>query len=120
MLCHLTWGGVIGARVRDDAGDRGFDGDDVLVSAMAWVAGESAQRTGALMKADQAFYAAEAGARRVQWYCTNGQMASITSPLTGNVNGYSYSASWSTVSGSTIQITSVGSTGNMSYSMNMR
>jgi hypothetical protein len=88
-----------------------------LVATMSWVAAEQTARTAALSKMDQAFYAAEAGMQRVQWYCKNGQMGSITAPLTGSLNGYTYSVSWSTVSGSTIQITSVGSTGSVSYTM---
>lgn len=52
-----------------------------LVSAMAWVAGESAQRTAGLSKMDQAFFAAEAGAQRVQWYSTNGKMGTNTWPV---------------------------------------
>ena len=88
-----------------------------MIAAMTWVAGEQAQRTGSLDKLDQSFYAAEAGAQRVSWYCRNYQMSSITSPLTGTVNGFNYSVSWSTVTGNTIQITSVGSTGTVSYTL---
>ena len=86
-----------------------------LVSAMCWVAGEQTQRSASLSKTDQAFFAAEAGMQRVQWYCTNNQMGSITSPLSGAINGYNYSVSWSTVSGSTIRITSQSTNGNVSY-----
>src|SRR5690349_11862256 len=57
-----------------------------LISTMAWVAGESAQRSGSLSKMDQAFYASEAGLERVKWYARSGQMSSITSPLAGTVN----------------------------------
>jgi Tfp pilus assembly protein PilX len=88
-----------------------------LVVAMAWVAGEQTQRTGNLSKLDQAFFAAEAGAHRVMWYCKNDQMSSITSPLTGSINGYNYSVSWSTVSGKVIAVTSVATTGNVSYTL---
>ena len=84
-----------------------------LVSTMAWVAGEQSQRTGSLSKMDQAFYAAETGVHRVEWYCKNRKMSSITSPLVGMVNGFNYSVSWSTVSGTTIQVSSVGSTGTV-------
>lgn len=91
-----------------------------LVSAMCWVAGESAQRTGSLSKIDQAFYAAEAGAQRVQWYCKNNKMNSISAPVTGSINGYAYSVTWSTVSGSTILITSVGTVSSTSYTLSLQ
>ena len=85
-----------------------------LISAMAWVAGESTQRTGKLAKLDQAFLAAETGVQRVQWYCSNNQMGSISSPLIGTVNGYDYSVSWTSNSG-TYLLTSVGSLGEVGY-----
>jgi hypothetical protein len=86
-----------------------------LIIAMSSIAGTQAQMTGSLSKMDQAFYAAEAGAHHVAWYCKNDKMASITSPLTGTVNGYAYSAAWTIISGTTIAITSTASLGNVSY-----
>jgi hypothetical protein len=88
-----------------------------LVFAMSWVAGTQAQATANLSKMDAAFYAAESGAQRVAWYCKNGKMSSIASPLTGTVNGFAYSSSWTTVSGTIIKITSIGSLGSVSYTM---
>jgi hypothetical protein len=87
-----------------------------LVAAMCWVAAEQTQRTASLSKVDQAFFAAEAGMQRVQWYCKNSQLSAITSPLTGTINGYNYSVSW-TVSGSTARVASVGNSGSVSYSL---
>ncbi|HUO10781.1 MAG TPA: hypothetical protein VM008_20940 [Phycisphaerae bacterium] len=71
--------------------------------------------TSNVKKIDQAFYTAESGAQRVAWYCKHGKMGSITSPLTGSVGSYAYSTSWTTVSGSTIRITSIGSLGSVAY-----
>ena len=88
-----------------------------LLAGMAWLAGDSSQRTGSISKMDQAFYAAEAGAQRVEWYCRNNKLSTITSPLTGTINGYSYSVSWSTVSGTTIRVTSVGTANGVSYTL---
>jgi len=89
-----------------------------LVSALAWVAGQQAQSAGSLSKLDQAFFAAEAGAQRVAWYCKNGGLGVLSSPLTGTINGYNYSTSWTW--GSVITVTSVGSTGNVAYTLTMR
>ena len=86
-----------------------------LVMTMAWAGGVQAQMTANLMKVDQAYYTAEAGLQRVAWYCKNGKMGTITSPLTGTLGSYAYSASWVTVSGSTIRITSRGSLGSVEY-----
>jgi hypothetical protein len=88
-----------------------------MVAALSWTASVQSQVTGSMSQIDQAFFAAESGAQRVAWYCKNNKMSSITSPLTGLVNGYAYSASWTTVSGSTIKITSTGSLGSVSYAM---
>ncbi len=46
---------------------------------------------------------------RASGYCKNNQLGSVTSPLAGTVNGFSYSAGWAVVSGSTIKVTSTGS-----------
>jgi hypothetical protein len=87
-----------------------------LIATMCWVAAEQTQRTASLRKVDQAFFAAEAGMERVRWYCRNSQLNTVTSPLTGTINGYGYSVSWTT-SGSTVQVASVGSSGSVSYSV---
>src|SRR4051794_36270504 len=78
-----------------------------LIATMAWVAGEAAQRTAGMNKMDQAFYAAEAAAQRVQWYCKQDRMDLITSPLTGSLNGYSYTVSWTAGSHATINVIAV-------------
>jgi hypothetical protein len=91
-----------------------------LIAAMCWVAAEQTQRTAGLRKMDQAFFAAEAGAQRVQWYCKNNQMASISPPLTGSLNGYNYSVSWSTVSGNTILVSSIGNSGTVSSTLSFQ
>ena len=57
-----------------------------LVLTLAWVAGQQAQSAAAMRKMDQAFFAAEAGAQQVGWYCKNGKMNLIASPLTGVCN----------------------------------
>jgi hypothetical protein len=88
-----------------------------LICVMCWMATEQTQRTASLSKVDQAFFAAEGGLERVKWYCKNGQLGEIKSPLVGTINGLSYSVSWSTVSGSTIKVSSTGSAGNASYSL---
>jgi hypothetical protein len=85
-----------------------------LVMTLAWSAGVQAQMSSAFGRSDQAFFAAESGAQQVAWYCKNGKMASITSPLTGMIGGYAYSATWQTVHGNTIRIQSVGSLGTVS------
>src|SRR5436190_11052768 len=77
-----------------------------MVCALAWVSGQNSQTTGALSKMDQAFFAAEAGAQRVAWYCKNGGLNNMNSPLTGTINGYNYSASWTW--GTLVTVTSVG------------
>jgi Tfp pilus assembly protein PilX len=88
-----------------------------LVMTLAWMAGEQTQRTASLKQMDQAFFAAEAGAQRVEWYCKHRQLGSVTSPITGSVGNYTYSASWTPLSGSTIRITSVGSRNAVSYNL---
>jgi hypothetical protein len=87
-----------------------------LVMTMAWSAGMQSNLVGGYSRVDGAFYAAESGAQRVAWFCKNKKMAAINSPLTGTINGYNYSTSWQTVSGSTIRINSVGSVGSVSSS----
>ena len=76
-----------------------------------------AQACGSLSKLDQAIYSAESGAQRVAWYCRNNKMSSINSPVSGTVNGCSYTTSWVTVSGNTIRITSKSSNASVSYTM---
>lgn len=88
-----------------------------IVMVVAWTATTLAQAGSSLSKMDQAFYAAESGAQKVAWYCRNSKMGSISSPLTGTVNGYTYSASWTTVSGSMIRITSTSNIGSMGYTI---
>ena len=88
-----------------------------LISAMAWIAGQQSRQTSNFRQSDQAYFAAEAGLDRVLWYCKNNQMASISSPLNGTLNGYDYTTSWTTVSGNTIKITSIGSLGSISYTL---
>jgi hypothetical protein len=88
-----------------------------LIVSLAWVASAQVQATSRMNKIDQAFFAAEAGVQRVQWYCKYGKLGSISSPLNGSINGFNYSVSWSTVSGTTIRIRSVGSSGNVSYTL---
>ena len=90
-----------------------------LIVTMAWTAGILSQTAANLSKTDPAYFAAESGIQRVAWYCKNGGMSSITSPITGTVNGYAYSTSWTTVSGSTIRITSVGSLGSVSSTLSV-
>src|SRR5437763_16819230 len=85
-----------------------------MVFTLALLAGQLAQSTAAMRKMDQAFFAAEAGAQRVGWYCKQGMMGSIPSPLTGTCNGYDYSVSWS-ASGAQVTLTSVGYSGVVSY-----
>jgi hypothetical protein len=87
-----------------------------LICVMSWMAAEQTQRTASLAKMDQAFFAAEGGLERVKWYCKNGQIGEIKSPLVGT-NGLSYSVWWSTVSGSTIKVNSTGWAGSASYSL---
>jgi hypothetical protein len=91
-----------------------------LIVTLAWVASAQTQYTSGLSKVDQAFFSAEAGAQRVQWYCKHYKLGSITSPLNGSVNGYSYSATWSNVVGSTILIRSTGASGRVSYALSQR
>jgi hypothetical protein len=91
-----------------------------LISVMCWVATEQTARGAALRKSDQAFYAAEAGAQRVQWYCKHLQMDDIAAPLTGDLNGYHYATSWNPLSGSTIQISSIGNADAVSYSLSVQ
>jgi len=86
-----------------------------LVMTMAWSAGVQASMATGVAKMDGAYYAAEAGVQKVAWYCKNNKIASITSPLTGTIGGYAYSASWATVSGTTIRITCRASLGNVAY-----
>jgi hypothetical protein len=90
-----------------------------LVMTMAWSAAAQSSMVSGYSQLDGAFYAAESGAQRVAWFCKNGKLANIQSPLTGTINGYAYSASWQTVSGSTIRITSVGSLGSVSCSCHL-
>jgi hypothetical protein len=91
-----------------------------LIITMAWAASWATQTTARISKIDQAFFAAETGVQRVQWYCKHYQMGSIASPLNGSVNGYNYSVTWSNVVGSTILIRSVGTSGQVSYTISQR
>ncbi len=61
-----------------------------LVMTMAWTTGTSMQMTSGYMKVDKSFYAAQAGLAKVAWYCKNGKMGSITSPLTGTCWNWLY------------------------------
>jgi hypothetical protein len=88
-----------------------------MVMMIAWTAGTQAQSVSALRNLDQAFFAAEAGAQQLAWYCKNNKMASCPSPLTGSINGYAYAVTWTTVSGSTIRATSKASLGSVSYTL---
>src|SRR5262249_24313011 len=90
-----------------------------LIAVIAWMAGVQSGTTSDLSKMDQAFFAAETGAQRGAGYCKQKTLSSVTSPLTGTVNGYSYSTSWSTASGTTITVLSKGSKGNTSYTMSI-
>ncbi len=91
-----------------------------LIITLAWVASWTTQTTARISKMDQAFFAAEAGVQRVQWYCKHYQMGAIASPLNGTINGYTYSVTWSNVVGSTILIRSVGTSGSISYTISQR
>jgi hypothetical protein len=90
-----------------------------LVMTMAVTGGTQAHVTRNITRTDQAFYAAEAGAQRVAWYAKNKKLDLITSPLTGTINGYTYSTSWSSISSKAIRITSTGSLGNASATVYM-
>jgi hypothetical protein len=90
-----------------------------MVAAMAWVAGTQSQVTGSMSKADQAFYAAESGASRVAWYCKQSKMSSITSPISGTLNGNTYTTSWTSGSGSSINVSSNANNGTMTYSLSV-
>jgi hypothetical protein len=91
-----------------------------LICVLAWVTGEQTQRTRGLKKVDQAFFAAEAGAQRVQWYCKTRKLSLLTQPLTGSLNGYNYSVTWNTVVGTTITVRAVGTAGSVSYLLSER
>jgi hypothetical protein len=91
-----------------------------LIVSLAWVASAQTHYTANLSKIDQAFFAAEAGAQRVQWYCKHYRMGSIASPLNGSVGGFGYSVNWSNVAGSTLLVRSVGSSGRTSYTLSER
>jgi hypothetical protein len=92
-----------------------------MVAALAWVAGAQSQTTGDLSKVDQAFYAAESGAQRAIYYCRRralGYVDTPTPPLTGTVNGYTYSAGWPTTGLITsVKITSTATNGTASYTL---
>src|SRR5690348_3809406 len=88
-----------------------------LVTALAFVAGQESQSTGNMSKMDQAFFAAEAGLQRLAYYGKYNQLASVTSPLTGTVNGYSYRTSWTSPTSQQVNVTSVGSLGSVSYTL---
>lgn len=81
-----------------------------LVMTLSWGAGLQSQMTGSLMKTDTVYYAAEAGAQRAAWYIKNG--TTVTQPLTGTLNGASYSVTWTTTTGTSQRVTSVGTSGN--------
>jgi hypothetical protein len=88
-----------------------------LVTALFWVASAQVEVTAGMAKMDQAFFGAEAGIQRVAWYHKNGQIDSITSPLIGSINGYTYTVSWTTVALNTIRIDSTGSLGKVSQNV---
>jgi len=77
-----------------------------LIAALAFVAGQTSQATGAVSKMDQAFYAAESGAQRLAWYARNRGTGMIASPLAGTINGYNYTVSWPQQTLNGVQITS--------------
>src|SRR5206468_2751346 len=59
-------------------------------------------------------------AQRVAWYCKNRQMSTISQAdgsgsVTGSINGYTYSVSWTVSSGSTIAVQSTGYSGSTTY-----
>src|SRR4051812_47337909 len=81
-----------------------------LVMTLAWSAGQQSQMTSAYAKLDGAYAAAETGLNRAVWYVKKSKLATATSPMTGTINGYSYSVTWTT-SGSSYILTSIGSNG---------
>ena len=88
----------------------------VVITAIVMIIASYAT-TLAQAQQDQAIYSAESGAQRVAWYCRNNKMNSITSPVSGTVNGCSYTTSWVTLSGNTIRITSKSSNASVGYSV---
>src|SRR5947209_8017741 len=90
-----------------------------LICAMSWVASNQSQSVRGLAQEDQAFYAAESGAERIAWYARNHQIGTIRSPITGTVNGYTYTVTWPQGTNSKAILTSVASNGTASYSMTM-
>jgi hypothetical protein len=92
-----------------------------LIAALAYVAGQTSQATGAISKMDQAFYTAESGAQRLAWFARNRTIGTLTSPMTGTVNGYTYSVSWpqGTNDGAQITSTSTAVSGLGSYTLSV-
>jgi hypothetical protein len=80
-----------------------------MVMTLAFAAGVQTKSSGDLIGVDRAWYAAEAGSQRAAWYIKNN--TTVTQPLTGTVNGCSYSATWSTTTGTTKRVTCVGTYG---------
>jgi hypothetical protein len=80
-----------------------------MIMTLAWGAGVQTKMSGDLIGFDRAWYAADAGSQRAAWYIKNN--TTVSQPLTGTVNGSSYSVTWATTSGTTKRITSVGTYG---------
>lgn len=87
-----------------------------MVMTMALAAGMQSQQTTNLRKMDGAFFAAETGVARLAWNIKNGNVNTMSSPLTGTVNGYAYTTSWRLV-GPRAYVTSRGSLGSVSYTL---
>lgn len=80
------------------------------IMVLAWAGGVQSQITSNLVKVDANYYAAEAGAQRAAWYIKNN--TTVGQPLTGTINGSSYSVTWVGGSGSSQRVTSVATKGN--------
>ncbi len=83
-----------------------------LVMTLAWTAGVHTQISSKLCKLDACNYAAEAGLNRGAWFVRQGTLGAQTSPLTGSLNGYTYSVTWAAVgSNNAYTITSTATNG---------
>lgn len=89
-----------------------------LVMTLAWAAGAQSQSVTQQRNLDRALYIAEAGMQRMAWYCRNSQLNAVAGQsLSGSVNGGTYTASYTVVSGSTIRVTSTGVYSGASYTL---
>jgi hypothetical protein len=85
-----------------------------LVMTLAWTAGVHTQIANQTTKLDKASFAAEAGLNRAAWYIRHNTLGAQTQPLTGSLNGFTYSITWTSSGATAFKVTSTATDGLVS------